>query len=394
MYKVMNVVGAVSFGLALGMSQTLAEIPTVLSNDKVNQTSFKLDYVNAIPMEKTIELTGLSSSSSTQGSRSTTGKPGVSPGGQGTGEQLNESLGKFDNSQKIMSNDIRSDEYGTANIPFATSRVDMYNQRLSRKYPNRVAGKLFFSDGASTYVCSAASIMPGVVVTAAHCLYDNSADRYYSNFEFIPAYYADSTVGVKAPYGRYGVLNVMVLQQYVDPVNEVVNDWDVGVMIMKRRPNPSTGTNMFPGERTGYYAYSWDGYGYTNDLNEGSIAQIHQLGYPASHDNGWQMQKNNSQTQVYVADFTDVDASPTIIGSRMTGGSSGGPWLVNYGEVASLSGTTVGTEALNNVVVATTSWGYISTDIKAQGASPFTSDNIVPLMDWACTNYPANCGGM
>jgi hypothetical protein len=38
-----------------------------------------------------------------------------------------------------------------------------------------------------------------------------------------------------------------------------------------------------------------------------------------------------------------------------------------------------------------TSWGYTSTSPKQQGASPFTSTNIVPLVNSACTAYPSRC---
>jgi len=81
-----------------------------------------------------------------------------------------------------------------------------------------------------------------------------------------------------------------------------------------------------------------------------------------------------------------------VIGSRQTEGSSGGPWLVNFGEAAKFKGTTLGTDGKMNVVVGTTSWGPTDSAIKFMGASPFTSDNIVPLVKAACpTAAAAGC---
>ena len=98
------------------------------------------------------------------------------------------------------------------------------------------------------------------------------------------------------------------------------------------------------------------------------------------------MERNDSQG------FVSTSLSNnTIIGSLMTGGSSGGPWLVNLGNPPSLSGISFGSAASHNVVVGITSWGYTDTSIKQQGASPFTSNNIVSLVNTACTASPAAC---
>jgi hypothetical protein len=85
------------------------------------------------------------------------------------------------------------------------------------------------------------------------------------------------------------------------------------------------------------------------------------------------------------------NANNTIIGSLMCPGSSGGPWVVNFGLRSTLTGTTAGTAPNPNMVVGVTSWGYISPDPKQQGASPFLSTNIVPLVNGVCSAEPAAC---
>jgi hypothetical protein len=86
-----------------------------------------------------------------------------------------------------------------------------------------------------------------------------------------------------------------------------------------------------------------------------------------------------------------------IIGSAQTGGSSGGPWLQNFGMKTSYSGT----QPLNdddNQVVATTSWGFTNDVFMIQGASRFgknttyaTKSNVQSLSDTACGANPGFC---
>ncbi len=78
----------------------------------------------------------------------------------------------------------------------------------------------------------------------------------------------------------------------------------------------------------------------------------------------------------------------------MNGGSSGGPWVANFGLPSALTGETNGSFPQQNTVIGVTSWGYTSTGPKEAGASPFTANNIQSLLygtPGACTNYPGNC---
>jgi hypothetical protein len=82
----------------------------------------------------------------------------------------------------------------------------------------------------------------------------------------------------------------------------------------------------------------------------------------------------------------------TIWGSRQTGGSSGGPELVNLGVIADLGESiSVGDDSGSNIVVGVTSWGYTDQAVKQQGASPFLSTNVKALVDMACAAYPKAC---
>jgi hypothetical protein len=98
------------------------------------------------------------------------------------------------------------------------------------------------------------------------------------------------------------------------------------------------------------------------------------------------MQRTDSQG--FVSGFVNN----TVWGGRQTGGSSGGPELVNLGLPAVLSGGVLyGADAAFDIVVGVTSWGYTDQAIKEQGASPFTTNNIVSLVGSACGGAPAAC---
>ena len=77
--------------------------------------------------------------------------------------------------------------------------------------------------------------------------------------------------------------------------------------------------------------------------------------------------------------------------SDLNGGSSGGPWVENFGLASLLTGETNGSFPYQNVVVGVTSWDYTSNAPKEMGASPFTSGNIQFLVSTMCSWYPGNC---
>ena len=91
------------------------------------------------------------------------------------------------------------------------------------------------------------------------------------------------------------------------------------------------------------------------------------------------------------------DPNNVIIGSAQTGGSSGGPWLMNFGMKTSRTGTSPLSDD-DNQVVATTSWGFIDGRFMVQGASRFgknktytTKSNIESLHDSACQANSGAC---
>lgn len=345
-----------------------------------------IDYANAIPMPMPQSPVAPIQDSSALASDSL-GVPGHVPGAVGNGKTnpVQTPVSKW------MEDDlgIESQEFGTSNHPFTTSRVDLTGagtgntlaNGVSLRYPYRVTGKLFFNIGASTYVCSASLIKRGIIVTAAHCVANYGKKQFYTNWKFHPARYNGTS-----PYGVWSVNGRWVMSAYYNGTDTcasgatgVVCKNDIAVL----RVTPSTTSPTYPGTATGWYGYGYNGYGFTAN----NIALFNQLGYPQALDSGEKMQRTDSQAFV-----SSAMAGNSVWGSLQTGGSSGGPELVNLGVSPLLStGYSHGSEAQYNTVVGVTSWGYIDQAIKQQGASPFLSTNIVTLVNSACTATPAAC---
>lgn len=303
------------------------------------------------------------------------GTPGYSKGAEGTGTTAAEFLGT-----PVLESGpgIAPQMVGTNNHPFTTARADLSAggaTSTNTAYPYRAAGKLFFNIGGVTHICSASLIKRGLVVTAAHCVANYGQRQFYSGWQFVPGYRNGS-----APFGTATVAQIWVPTAYYNGTDGcyqygVICPDDVAILTL------NTNNGAYVGTATGWFSYGWDGYGYVNNQT-----QITQLGYPGGLDSAAYMERNDS------SGFTNTTYSnDTMIGSNMDGGSSGGPWLVNFGIAPTLTGETNGGAPSPNVVVGVTSWGFASTAAKEQGASRFTSNNIVSLVNTACGAAPAAC---
>jgi V8-like Glu-specific endopeptidase len=347
----------------------------------VTQVGVGIDFMNAKPMELPsvpahIQALAQEDLSRALTSQSVLSQSGSAPGQKGSGRMTPIRLG-VPNAWHADADEFTTEEFGTNNHPFSTARADLDPLPTNTSYPYRATGKLFFNIGNSTFVCSASLIKRGVVVTAAHCVANFGQNQVYSNWQFVPGYRNGS-----APFGVWTVLGALLLTSYLNGTDSctvagIVCLDDVAVLVLN-----TSATGAYPGTATGWYGYGWDGFGFTGNW----LAQITQIGYPGCLDNGAFMEVNNSYG--YISSSLSYNI---IIGSLMCGGSSGGPWLVNFGIRPGLTGTTQGSFANPNVVVGVTSWGYDSTSPKEQGASIFLSINIVPLVNFVCTAVPAAC---
>jgi V8-like Glu-specific endopeptidase len=315
------------------------------------------------------------------------GAPVVSPGAMGNGKPAPVFLGLPTVDQG--DGGVSSMEYGTQKHPFSTARADLAQGNsaipTNQYYPYRASGKLFFQDGASSMICSASLIKRGVVLTAAHCVSKFGANRFYTNIRYVPGYRSNV-----APYGTWAAQRVWVMRSYLDGsmpcaagAQGVVCTGDIAVIELAPQ------LNAYPGTRTGWYGYGMNGWGFSQGLSIASsqvMTQITQIGYPGCLDNAQIMERNDSMGY-----RSSSNANNTIIGSLMCGGSSGGPWVANFGIRPTLTGQVNGTYANPNIAIGVTSWGYTNNTLKQQGASPFLSSNLGALMNSACANNNPRC---
>ena len=251
-------------------------------------------------------------------------------------------------------------DYGTGGLDFTSSRLLPEEARLT--YPYSTVGKIFFTDAAGdAFVCSGAVISSRIVLTAGHCAFDEVADVFFSDFLFIPAYFEGG-----APFGAWSVTVVFVSSVWADG-GGVPNAEDFAVLVIDDLDGQKIG------DVTGFLGYKLD-----------LLADNHltMLGYPVNHAGGERMH------QVNTGDWFEFGDGTVGYGSDMGGGSSGGPWVQNFGKRA--QNQTGGENAQRNRVLGVASFGFEDGAIRAQGSSVLNK-GFKKLFASACKQAAGNC---
>jgi len=263
--------------------------------------------------------------------------------------------------------------------PFTTSRVELNGKLVNSKmYPYRASGLLIvsFADGTAG-ACSATLIARGVLITAAHCVAQLGAGFYNANWTFYPGFFNG-----KAPYGGAYAVAIGALSSYLDGTDSCTNGGisclnDVAVIVLSNKKG------KYIGAKTGWLGVGIDGWGFNN----AGDTQITQLGYPVGIDYGIQMQRNDALAEIWDGTFS----FNTLMGTQMNEGSSGGPWVTNFGVPGYPNGVFPGNNPSPDVITGVTSWGYANSPVLVAGSSPLTSGNIGYLLSLACSSFPAAC---
>jgi len=304
----------------------------------------------------------------------------------------------------------RCDDAGC--IPYTTARVANTTVASSATtsvqpvggMPYVATGRLLMARrtaGRFDSVCSASLIGRGLVVTAAHCIqeYGLGAAGTVKSVRFIPANNGNTLNS--GPYGGWDVGFISQPMAYFNGTDTcsdpgIVCNNDVAVLVLNKN---SAGRYPFAVPQIYYYGYSANGYGSTTKVPgvTGTFGQITQLGYPCGLDNCQLMQRNDS-IGGFIGSGTGSSPKQIMIGSQMTGGSSGGPWLANFGSTSSLTGdSSPGAAPLRNQVTAVTGWGYVgeSSGIQIMGASQFAQNSQFPKASYSSDGVdygPGNIG--
>lgn len=316
----------------------------------------------------------------------------------GNDARLNEQLNFSARSQQktsSVSRNLGTLEAGTDFLPYSTKGANSIKQgkeirNPTQLWPWRATGKLYMETQDGTYVCTGSMISNAVLVTAAHCIAEYGVGFItMTSIKFCPGLFDNL-----AQYGCYEAIKASAPFSYLagtDPCDPdspgVVCENDVAAILLDKKQG------YFCGERTGYYAVGTDGYSsFYNTRVEEVLTQVTQLGYPEAFDSGTRMIRTDAQS--YWSAYNQM-----IMGSGQTSGSSGGPWLVNFGIDPSVSTDYVGFDP-GMAVVGVTSWGYTSSLPRAQGASRFgtntvfvNASNIATLAETVCIGFGARlCG--
>lgn len=253
--------------------------------------------------------------------------------------------------------------------PFTSRRVSP--DSTVNSYPFRTIGKLFFSKPDGNYVCSASIINRRIVITAGHCTYDRETKSLYSRFLFVPAYRGH--VADVDPFCSWSVGRVIVPGQWANSSGYPATDDFSLLQIQDRACNGAT-------RRIGAYL-GWLGWA-TYRLNGNNITQ---LGYPGNLDAGRRMQI--SQSNVYRrAKFAGE------IGSAQGGGTSGGPWVQNFG-VRPSGRVNIGGPGWvgGNQVVGVSSYGNVNHNTWQYNGASVLNNNFVRIWRTACAWQNGNC---
>lgn len=256
---------------------------------------------------------------------------------------------------------------GTSGCPFSSSRL--VPPSGDNKFPYRLTGKLFFTiPGEGDYVCSGAVLRPRVVLTAGHCVHRGSGGNagYHTNFLFCPAWRNGPS-----RYGCWNMAYVAVTSDWYDSGGTFPNAADFAMMESVDQTISGVPTKL--GSLVGYFGYS------TLAL---SSNHVHMLGYPVGFDGG------NRMHQVTSGRCYAGGSNTERYGSDMRGGSSGGPWVQDFGAVS--NGQTVSSPSGPNLVVGVTSYLNLSTDPKYLGSS-VPDARFTGLLTMVCNHRAGNC---
>ena len=175
-------------------------------------------------------------------------------------------------------------------------------------FPYKTVGKLFFTQYGVNYVCSAASIGNYAIWTAGHCVH--AGNGLYSgwsyNVVFVPAYKNGS-----APYGQWTEYNLWTKTAWYNS-GDLAND--MGGAILH--------TNT-AGQKISQVV-GWLGFAY----NQSRVQHWFDIGYPAASPFTGGLQVICAASHAY-NDYSETPATVGI-GCDMTGGCSGGPWILKF----------------------------------------------------------------
>jgi hypothetical protein len=180
-------------------------------------------------------------------------------------------------------------------------------------YPQSTHGKLFFTlPGLGNFVCSATVVHRNTVFTAGHCnALGGSGAGFATRRLFCPSY----RNGVDPARGCWAVVASKTSAGWLvngDP------DYDYACLIT--RPTGTVVASQI-GNVTGWLGRAW---------NFAHSQAVRTFGYPQAAPFDGNRLLTTQSTEWYSHDFRPGGQTSKIIGSDLTGGSSGGSWVMGW----------------------------------------------------------------
>jgi Trypsin len=171
--------------------------------------------------------------------------------------------------------------------------------------PLRWAGKFFFSKSDGDYICSAQFIAPHIILTAAHCMRDDTNGQWYKDFVFALQYQRGQTTQQLTPkcYATWST--------WVHAADDDETHWHFDYAMILTEEASKTG-NL--------------GWHFNYDVSQYPSAV--KIGYPADILEGEVVQMDGGP-------LTEPEVRPGLVrlehgNPKNAGGSSGGAWVGNF----------------------------------------------------------------
>ena len=178
----------------------------------------------------------------------------------------------------------------------------------------QTTGKVLFTMGSSNFVCSGSVVVDGLsghslVLTAGHCVYDDVANAFATNWVFFPAYEENPVLSCAGSDRCFTATGLVTTEGWAD--RDFEHDYAFAVIA------PRSGALLEDDFGTQGIAF-----------NQGERLAVHSFGYPHARP-------FNGNDLIYCAGTTKDDpfgSTTQGLACKMTGGSSGGPWLADFSE--------------------------------------------------------------
>ena len=291
----------------------------------------------------------------------------------------------FNPNLRELGESVQPGAYGTSGLRFTSSRLvtDAVAALGGEKtYPYTIEGQLSFSEPSGNFVCSATVQTIGVITTAGHCVSDGKG-HFYTNWVFVPATRLGS-----APFGKWVWSFVTTTSTWFTGGGGVPNAQDVAVIVLAKNT-----AGKWIGSLTGFAGFN------IPDLYGGQHVSV--IGYPCNLDSCAKDHRTDAQASA-------ASTNTAIVGTDAAGGSSGGGWIVNFGQYA--SGQPVAGESDTNLNSLVAVYSYLPVPFTPLygGASilddcaaascyiqcvPLNTCNSSPkaILNYACVHNPGAC---